>query len=397
MPISMTRRQMLLNTGAVAAGLTFGRSVGRAEWSRSRWLPIDEEKVDEEKVKVRARLNSNENPYGPSEVARRAMTAAFDEGCRYPGSQNKKLEDLIAKKEGLSPDQVILGAGSGEILRMAAMAYGPQGGEILTAHPTYEGLETAARTIGAYVHRVPLNKTFEHDLDEMDRRTTQAVRLVFVCNPNNPTGTIVSADRLRAFCKEVSKRSVVLVDEAYHEYVDAPQYSSMIDLARDGHNVIISRTFSKIHGMAGLRVGYGFARPDIVARLRQFRGMINILGLQAAMASYQDPEFQSFSRKKNAEARSYLYSVLDELGYKYIPSQANFVFFKLGKDVQSAAFRETMEKKHGILLGRTFPPYTDYCRVSMGTMDEMKLFADALREVTKERLTASKKRPEPEN
>jgi len=384
---------MLLNTGAVAAGLTMGRGVARAEWIAPRALSLDEEKV-----KVRARLNSNENPYGPSEKARRAMTEAFDEGCRYPGGQNKKLEELIAKKEGLTPDQVILGAGSGEVLRMAAMAYGPQGGEILTAHPTYEGLESAAHTIGAFVHRVALNKNFEHDLDAMDRRTTQAVRLVFVCNPNNPTGTIVPADRLRAFCKEVSRRSVVLVDEAYHEYVDDPRYSSMMDLARDGYNVIISRTFSKIHAMAGLRVGYGFARPDIVARLRQFRGFINILGMQAAMASYQDPEFQGFSRRKNAEARTYTYKTLDELGYKYIPSQANFVFFKLGKDVQAQAFRDVMEKKHGILVGRTFPPYNDYCRVSMGTMDEMKIFATALREVTREGLTASKKQqPEPEN
>jgi histidinol-phosphate aminotransferase len=147
-----------------------------------------------------------------------------------------------------------------------------------------------------------------------------------------------------------------------------------------------------------LRVGYGFARPDIVARLRQFRGFINILGMQAAMASYQDPEFQSFSRRKNAEARTYTYKALDELGYKYIPSQANFVFFKLGKDVQAQAFRDVMEKKHGILVGRTFPPYNDYCRVSMGTMDEMKIFAAALREVTREGLTASKKQqPEPEN
>lgn len=392
MPISMTRRQLLMNTSAVAAGLTLGRATARAEWLASSAVPLDEEKV-----KVRARLNNNENPFGPSERARRAMTEAFNEGCRYPGGQNKKLEELIAKKEGLPADSVILGAGSGEILRMAAMAYGPQGGELLTAHPTYEGLESAARTIGAFVHRVSLNKNFEHDLDEMDRRTTQAVRLVFVCNPNNPTGTIVSGDRLRAFCKEVSRRSIVLVDEAYHDYVEAPQYSSMIDLAKEGHNVIISRTFSKIHGMAGLRVGYGFARPDIVARLRQFRSSINVLGLAAATASYQDPEFQGLSRKRNAEARSYLYKVLEELKYQYIPSHANFVFFKLGKDVQAQAFRDAMEKR-GILVGRVFQPYTEWSRVSMGTMDEMKLFAAALREMTSQGLaTASKKQPEPDN
>ncbi|MFY9572167.1 MAG: histidinol-phosphate transaminase [Blastocatellia bacterium] len=392
MSTSMTRRQLLTNTGAIAAGLTLGRAAARAEWM----TPAQAPRANAKDIKILAKLSNNENPYGPSEKARRAMTEAFSEGCRYPGGQNKKLEELIAKKEGLTPDQVILGAGSGEILRMAAMAYGPQGGELLTAHPTFEGLENAARTIGAFVHRVPLTKNFEHDLDAMDRRTTQAVRLVFVCNPNNPTGTIVPSDRLRAFCKEVSKRSIVLVDEAYHDYVEAPEYSSMIDLAREGYNLIVSRTFSKIHSMAGLRVGYGFARPDIVARIRQFRSTINVLGLAAATASYQDPEFQSFSRKKNGEARSYLYKALDDLHYKYIPSHANFVFFHLGKDVQAQAFRETMEKKYGIQVGRSFPPYTEWSRVSMGTMDEMKLFATALREVTNQGLAASKKQAEPD-
>lgn len=392
MSLSMTRRQLLMNTGAVAAGLTLGRTSVRAEWLGSSALALDEEKV-----KVRARLNNNENPYGPSERARRAMTEAFSEGCRYPGGQNKKLEELIAKKEGIPGDHVILGAGSGEILRMAAMAYGPLGGELLTAHPTFEGLESAAHTIGAFVHRVPLNKNFEHDLDAMDRRTTQSVRLVFVCNPNNPTGTIVPADRLRAFCKEVSRRSIVLVDEAYHDYVDAPEYSSMIDLARDGHNVIVSRTFSKIHSMAGLRVGYGFARPDIVARLRQYRSTINILGMAAATASYQDPEFQSFSRKKNVEARTFVYKLLDEMGYRYIPTHANFVFFNLGKDAQSQAFREVMEKKHGILVGRVFEPYKEWSRVSLGSMDEMRLFATALREVTTQGFAPARKQPDPEN
>jgi histidinol-phosphate aminotransferase len=190
---------------------------------------------------------------------------------------------------------------------------------------------------------------------------------------------------VRAFCKETSRRSVVLVDEAYHDYVETPEYSSMLDLVRQGHNVIVSRTFSKIHGLAGLRVGYGFARPDIAARLRQFRSSIgvNILGVRAAMASYQDEEFQSFSRRKNAEARTYLYRLLDELNLRYAPSHANFVFFRLGKDVQP--FREAMQKR-GILVGRLFPPYTDWCRVSTATMDEMKLFGAALREMANQGL-----------
>jgi len=370
----MTRRQWLLQTGAVAAGLALGRGAARADWAISPPHPS----VDGE---VRARLNSNENPYGPSERARRAMTEAFNEGCRYPWLHYKALEEMIAKKEGLSPDQVVLGAGSHEILRMAGMAYGLGGGEVLTAHPTFEGLENYADTIGAYVHRVPLRDNFELDLEAMDRRITQAIRLVFVCNPNNPTGTIVPGDRLRAFCQAVARRAVVLVDEAYHDYVEAPEYSSMLDLVREGHNVIVSRTFSKIHGLAGLRIGYGLARSDLASRLRQFRSghSVNILGLRAAIASYQDAEFQAFSRRKNAEARSYLYQALEGLGYRYLPSHTNFVFFRIGQDVQ--AFREAMEKR-GVLVGRPFPPYMDWCRVSTGTMDEMKSFAAALREIT---------------
>jgi histidinol-phosphate aminotransferase len=374
MSISLTRRQWLLQTGAAAAGLALGRSSAPADF-----VLLSRPLADGE---VRARLNSNENPYGPSERARHAMIEAFDEGCRYPWLQYKALEELIAKREGVSPDHVVLGAGSHEILRLAGTAYGLHGGEALIPHPTFEGLENYAASVGAYVHRAPLTENFELDLEAMDRRITQAVRLVFVCNPNNPTGTIVAGDRLRDFCQAVARRAVVLVDEAYHDYVEAPVYSSMIDLVRQGHTVIVSRTFSKIHGLAGLRIGYGLARPDIASRLRQFRTAhsVNILGLRAALASYQDMEFQAFSRRKNAEARSYLYRVLDELGYRYLSSHTNFVFFRIGRDAQ--AFREAMEKR-GVLVGRPFPPYPDWCRVSLGTVDEMKIFATALREVTR--------------
>lgn len=374
MPVPMTRRQWLLRTGTATAGLAL-QPVFTETAVRMSSLAMAGDGT------VRAKLDNNENPYGPSERTRRAIIEALGEGCRYPGPQWKELEEMIAKKEGVSPEHVLLGSGSSEILRMAAMAYGPQGGELLTAYPTYEGLENAARTVGAYVHRVPLDKNMVHDLDEMDRRTTQAVRLVFVCNPNNPTGTFVPADRLRAFCREVSRRAVVFVDEAYYEYVEAPEYASMIDLVREGHNVIVSRTFSKIHGLAGLRIGYAFARPDIVARLRQFRTTysINVLGARAALASYQDTEFHAFSRRKNAEGRAALYRLLESLGYRYIPSHTNFVFFHLKQEL--LPFREHMQKR-GILVARLFPPYTDWCRVSVGTADEMKAFADALRDYT---------------
>ena len=322
------------------------------------------------------RLHSNENPYGPSDPARQAIQAAFDAGCRYPGGSYGALEKMIARKEGLSPEHVVLGAGSHEVLRMIAMAYGLAGGEILTAYPTYESMERYAVSIGAHVHRVPLDADMMIDLEAMDRRTTQAVKLVYVCNPNNPTGSLLPSDAVKAFCEEVSPRSVVLVDEAYHELVDDPGYYTMTPLVRDGHNVIVSRTFSKIFGLAGLRVGYGLARPDIAARLRKFRtgSGINVLGVHAARASHGDEDFIAFSRRVNAEGRDYARQAVEARGHRCLDSQTNFIFFHLGQDIRT--FRAAMEQR-GILVGRAFPPYMDWCRLSIGTMDEMKAFADA--------------------
>ena len=326
------------------------------------------------------RLHSNENPYGPSAAARQAIQNAFNEGNLYPSSSYGELRKMIAEREGLTPDHVVLGAGSHEVLRMTAMAYGLAGGEILTAYPTYEGMERYATTIGAYVHRVPLDDDLLIDLEAMDRRTTQAVKLVFVCNPNNPTSTIRSGQEVQAFCEEVSRRSVVFVDEAYFELVEDPSYATMTGLVRHGHNVIVARTFSKVYGLAGLRIGYGLARPDIAARLRRFRtgSSLNILGVRAAIASHQDEEFVSFSRRKIGEARAYVTQVVEERGHRCLPAHGNFIFFHLGQNIRT--FQAKMEQR-GILVGRPFPPFMDWCRLSIGTMDEMKAFTDAFENV----------------
>ena len=158
------------------------------------------------------RLNSNENPLGPSKAARRAIIDALDLGCRYPSEHYQKLEMMIAEKEGLSPDYVVLGAGSSEILRIAGYAYGIAGGEIMTPYPTYESMERNASQIGAHVHHVPLDENLMIDLGAMDRHTTQAVKLVYVCNPNNPTGTVLPGAAVKSFCEEVSRRTIVYVD-----------------------------------------------------------------------------------------------------------------------------------------------------------------------------------------
>ena len=355
----MNRRQWITAGAAAAAGLAIRPALSFAPRSMN---PI--------------RLHSNENPYGPSAAAREAVIAAISEANRYPNAAYSSLARLIAQRENLTPDHIVVGAGSQEVLRMTAMAYGLAGGEVLVAHPTYEGIERHAATISAYVHRVPLDDNLLTDLAAMDRRTTQSVGLVFVCNPNNPTGTICPGETLGSFCEEVSHRSVILVDEAYYELVDDPSYKSMAGLVATGHNVIVSRTFSKVYGLAGLRVGYALARPDIARRLRRYRSSssLNILGVRAATAAYQDQQFVAESRARIQASRSMATVRIREMGFRCPASHANFIFFHLGSDI--SAFQEKMEEQ-GILVGRPFPPYLDWCRLSIGTDQEMRIFLDA--------------------
>ncbi|MBC7788319.1 MAG: histidinol-phosphate aminotransferase family protein [Anaerolineae bacterium] len=367
----MNRRRWLVTSSAAAgAGLLAGRSALAALPKRElepaiRALPI--------------RLHFNENPYGISPKARAATSAAFGESGQYDSPAMEELAALIAEQEKVPADHVFVASGSSEVLALAGLAYGLAGGEVVAPAPTFEGLTGYVRAVGGYVHDVPVNDKMVLDLDAMDRRTTGAVRLVFVCNPNNPTGTIVPGDKLRAFCESASRRAVVFVDEAYHEFVEDPSHRSMVSMVRDGHNVIVSRTASKIHGMAGLRIGFGIARPDIIRRLQGLMmSFPNVLAARAAIASYRDPEYQALSRSRTREAKRYLYGVLDDMKLKYVPSHTNFVLFHTGKPIQ-AVHKAMLEK--GVMVGRPFPPFMDWCRVSMGTMDEMKLFASAFREV----------------
>jgi len=236
---------------------------------------------------------------------------------------------------------------------------------------------TYAEGVGAYVHRVPLTDDLVHDFVAMERRVTPATRLVFVCNPNNPTATIAPPAAVRDFCETVSSRAVVFVDEAYIDLLDDPAAHTMIDLVHQGRDVIVARTFSKIHGLAGMRIGYAIARPDIIARIAAYRmGSPNVLGVRAAIASLQDTAFQAYSRARIAEGRSFVNAVLDEVGYRYTTSHANFVFFHTGVPIQQ--FQKTMSDL-GVLVARPFPPLLDWCRVSIGTTEELQVFATALR------------------
>lgn len=323
-----------------------------------------------------ARLIANENPYGPSPKAQEAMAEALANGWMYAGAEVRVLRKLIAEKEGVDEDHVLITAGSGELLRMAGLSFG-QAGDIVAARPTFSMLVGYARATGGTVHEVDLDKDMIHDLAAMESRVTESTSLVYVCNPNNPTGTLLDADVLRSFIDTVESRATVFVDEAYVDLLDDPDHNAMVDQVKAGKNVIVARTFSKIHGMAGLRVGYAIARPDLIKRLRPLQmSFLNIIGLTAAAASYQDGEFQTYSRAKIRECMSVTESVLNDLGVPYTPSVTNFVLFDTGGSVRDlgAAMRQ---KK--LLVGRSFAPYTSWCRLSMGTVEQMAQFADALR------------------
>jgi len=325
------------------------------------------------------RMSSNENPYGPSEAVRQAMTAAFDDACRYPYGFSEELIELIAAKEGVTPEHIVVTAGSTEGLRLAGLLYGLERGEIVAAQPTFLSLMSYSERLGGYVNWVPVDEQLNHDLSEMDKRITTRTSMVYVCNPNNPTGTILPARQLRDFCESVSKRTMVFADEAYYDFITEPNYPSMIKLVREGRNLIVARTFSKVYGLAGLRIGYLVARPDIAARFRDHMvAFTNVLALAAAKAALKDEAFYRFSLDKTAEAKQMIYAALDELGMSYQPSHTNFVFFESGREIRglNADMRE-----QGVLIGRPFPPFTDWCRISTGTIEETKQFCAELKKV----------------
>ena len=325
-----------------------------------------------------ARLSSNENPFGPSPKVRQAMTEAFDLGCRYPFSYAGELTKMIAEKEGVTPDHIVLTSGSTEGLKATGLAFGLYGAEIVSAAPTYLSLLSYAEQFGAYIHKVPLDDGLGHDLEAMEKRINHKTSLVFICNPNNPTGTILPAQQLSDFCDSVSSRAMVFVDEAYFDYIEEP-YPSMIEMVKQGKNVIVSRTFSKVYAMAGIRMGYLIARPDIANRIEENRmSMLNIMAIYAAKAALADEAFYKDCLAKNSAAKALIYETLDDLKLRYIPSHANFVFFHTGRDIKTVV-ASMMEQ--GVSVGRPFPPLTDWCRISTGTMEDVKKFTKGLRKM----------------
>lgn len=325
------------------------------------------------------RLGSNENPYGPSKKMREAMSNAFQIGCRYPWSYNKELQEMIAAREGVPADHVVLVAGSTEGLKITGITYAGPGDEIISGLPTFLSLMTYAETWGADINWVPLDKNMDYDLQEIEKRVSNKTKLVFLCNPNNPTGKLLPAKQVMDFCEMVSRKTMVFSDEAYYDYIEDSSYPSMVELVKKGHNVIVSKTLSKVYGLAGIRLGYLIARPDIAAKLSErVVANTNVMAIEAGKAALKDEEFYRFSLQKNKEARQMIESTLDQLGLEYLPSQANFVFFNAKRNVSQLA--KSFQEK-GIVIGRPFPPLNEWCRISTGTLEEVELFNRALLQI----------------
>ncbi|MBL3656940.1 pyridoxal phosphate-dependent aminotransferase [Fulvivirga sediminis] len=383
-------RSSLMSVGGAALlpHLSFGETakapLNMDKEGRALYSPFFKEYIpaNGHEVILKAKLNANENPYGPSPKAVAAFREKADLGNRYAWKELLDLIEKIAEKEGVSRQHLIMGPGSSDLLEKVGMVFFfENGGNVVSADPSYMSLMKVAEATGAEWKPVPLKEDWSHDLDAMEKAIDANTKLVYICNPNNPTGTITDADALYDFCSRVSEKVPVFVDEAYLDFLPEKDQRSMVSLVSKGKNVIVARTFSKIHGMAGLRVGYVVGLPETLNRINKITrgGMgISLPSVYAAKASMDDLEFQNKTRKLNNDTKDYVYKSLKKLGFEYVPSYTNFMIFPIAMEGQ--AFLDKMYAQGvGVrsfnILGK------DWCRVSMGTMDEMKMFTGALQDV----------------
>ena len=324
------------------------------------------------------RIGSNENPYGPPKSAQKAVCDSVAGGNRYAWKEMNDLVDKIAKKEGVSKDYIMMGPGSSDLLEKVALVLFMHGGNIVSADPCYMSLIQVAKSVGATWKAVPVTENHSHDLKAMEAAVDKDTKLVYVCNPNNPTGAITTGKELLDFCSRVSEKVPIFVDEAYIELAVGADTETMVGLLQKNKNVIVARTFSKIMGMAGIRVGYIAAQPAFIKQIEKITrgGMgISYTSIAAASAAMDDSEFQVMTRKMNHEAKTYLLGNLDKMGYKYIPSYTNFVIFPInipGKEMLSKMAAKNISVRAFDIQNKP------WCRVSIGTMDEMKSFVSAL-------------------
>jgi histidinol-phosphate aminotransferase len=319
-------------------------------------------------------LDRNENAYGPSEKAVSAMREGTSLANRYPDSEWDGLANSIAQAHGVVPERVVLGCGSSEILRLATTTFLGRGKKLVTASPTWSAIADFARTSGAEVVVVPLNKYYAHDLTAMLDRIDGSTGLVYICNPNNPTGSLTRREDLIAFIHRVPSTVSIVVDEAYYEYVGGTSRdASLIDQTADNDRVIVTRTFSAIYGLAGLRVGYGIATPCTAGLLAAGRLPfgVNIVAAKAAVAALSDTKHVGASVQQNANDRQEFLNHVNGRMLRAIDSHTNFVMLNTGQRAEGVVehFR-----KNNIILPHPFPPLDKYVRVSLGSREDMDEF-----------------------
>jgi len=341
--------------------------------------PVEEVKRQLGLEKV-IKLASNENPLGPGPRAIEALTAMAGKAHIYPDGSCYRLKQALASHLEISEDQLITGNGSDEIIKLIAEAFLNPGDNVVLSRTTFSEYQYATRLMAGEEKYAPL-KQFRYDLDEMARLVDERTKLVFICNPNNPTGTSVDGETLHRFLERIPDRVLVIVDEAYYEYVDDPLFPDSLEFISKGYNVVVLRTFSKIYGLAGLRIGYGVGRPEIVDMLQRVREPFNVnaFAQEAAIAALTDEDHVQKSRRLVQEGKRFLYSQFSQLGLSYVPSQANFVLLDVERDC-----REVFERllQRGVIV-RSCDIFglPQHVRVTIGRRAENELFIKELAEV----------------
>jgi histidinol-phosphate aminotransferase len=365
---NISRREWLIG-GTVIAGSMLTSNIGLAQ----SWPEINKNPTPENPI----RCAFNENVYGPSLKAKEAILGAYKEAHLYNFATQFELKKIISTMENLPQDHIAMESGSTPFLDKAAYVAKMHNGAILVPYPTYNSVIGTGQDIGAKIISVPVGDDMAINLDAMRAAMTDEVKLVYLCNPNNPIPTIIEKNALRDFCLEMSKKALVLVDEAYYEYADSPDYATMADLVQENKNIIVARTASKIHAFAGIRVGFAFAHPETLKLITgRFNLSMNYMALKGAIASYQDTEYQTFIKQKNKESMQILYNMFEDLKLEYIKSNSNFTFFNARRPSSEV---EKRMKELGVLTGREFKPFTNWVRISTAKPEEMRYVTDIYR------------------
>ena len=342
------------------------------------------------------RISSNENPLGPGQAALDAILGKFPEAGRYPFNSSpadSALVTALADKFKVKPENIVLGAGSQEILKSAMRAFVSPTRSFVTALPTFENCTGYAKRYNLPITEVKVDSQMRLDVDGMIAAASKGgCGLVFFNNPNNPTATVHGIKTVTDMVDRIRKASpdtVILIDEAYHDYVTDPSYESAVPLALSTPNVFVARTFSKAYGMAGMRIGYAIGRAETVKPLAALKMPYNVsvFGVAAAIASLNDPQHIADERKRNTEVRAFTVKALQDMGAKPADSQGNFLFVDIGRPAKE--FRDACAKQ-GVMVGRDFPPFEKtHCRISIGTMDEMKKAVEVFKTALKAPITTT--------